>query len=99
MPNPDQANQVSRNAGILVNGTLDMSVIKELRIDVLKNWDTSYPILLFKPCHSFQGEKIDPSKNRQIPRPLFHRVKLLEDVVTFFETLYKQLRIEQVWLL
>jgi hypothetical protein len=75
-----------------------MSVIKELRNNVLKNWDTSYPLFLFKPCHAFQGETIHPSKNRQIPRHLFDKVKLLEDVVKHFKTLYKHLCIEHVWL-
>ncbi len=62
-------------------------------------WDTTYSVNVFPPAKAFDGEKIDPTKNRHILRLMFQGVPLIAELVKYFEEKYTNLEVRSGWII
>jgi hypothetical protein len=69
----------------IIQGRLQESWLTQLTQDICYNLDTTYSVNVFLPAKAFDGEKIDPTKNRHILRLMFQGVPLIAELVKYFE--------------
>ncbi len=83
----------------IIQGRLQESWLTQLTQDICINWDTMYSVNVFPPAKAFDGEKIDPTKNRHILRLMFQGVPLIADLMKYFEEKYTNLEVCSVWII
>jgi hypothetical protein len=88
--------KVNRN---MIQGHVEESKLRELTQDLHDYWDTTYSVNMFPPSKEFEGEKIDVTKNRHIPRANFWSIQRIAELVQVFEDKYKHLAIRSDWLI
>ncbi len=84
---------------IMIQGHLQESWLTQLTQDICYNWDTTYSVNVFPPAKAFDGEKIDPTRNRHILRVMFQGVPLIAELVKYFEEKYTNLEVRSVWII
>jgi hypothetical protein len=72
------------NQNVIPGCVIDLR-LTHLTQDIRNNWDTTYSVELFPPAKAFDGDKIDATKNRHIPRVKFMSVPLIAELVKYFE--------------
>ncbi len=77
------------------------NVLNNLTDDIKQQWDKDkYSVKKFPPAKVFDGDKIDPEKNRHIPRDRLHELPELNNLVDYFERLFTNLiEVRSVWLI
>jgi hypothetical protein len=66
--------------------------------DIQNNWDTTYSGAKYNPSKAFDGP-IDPASNRHLQKGSFRREPKMNEFVNVFETAYRNLRVNSVWLI
>jgi hypothetical protein len=98
--NPEAWQNVTRTVNKnIIQGRLQESWLTQLTQDICYNWDTTYSVNVFPPAKAFDGEKIDPTKNRHILRLMFQGVPLIAELVKYFEEEYTNLEVRSVWII
>ena len=85
--------------GRLGNTVGEYSINKDLSVDLLENWDTTYSATDFPPSKGFGGQPIDRELNRQIPFEELDERPLIKALVNTFEEIFPYLSIDRVALL
>jgi hypothetical protein len=67
----------------IIQGRLQESWLTQLTQDICINWDTTHSVNVFPPAKAFDGEKIDPTKNRHILRLMFQGVLFIAELVKY----------------
>ena len=78
--------------------TLPFHYVCDVSEDVTNNWDTTYSEQKYKPSKAFDGP-IDPASNRHLEKGSFRREQYMNTFVNVFETSYRHLRVNSVWLI
>lgn len=66
--------------------------------DIQNNWDTTYSESKFPPSKAFDG-KIDRSTNQHLQRNTFNKIPDMYDLVKYFESQYRCLKVDSAWLI
>ncbi len=72
--------------------------VRDISEDVQNNWDTTYSESKYSPSKAFDGP-IDPATNRHLQKDSFRREHNMNAFVNVFETSYRHLRVNSVWLI
>ena len=98
--NPNAWQNVTRKVNqIIIQGHLQESWLTQLTQDIYYNWITSYSVNVFPSAKTFDGEKIDPTKNRHTLPVMFQGVPLIAELVKHFEEKYTNLEVRSVWII
>ena len=85
-----------------ISGAISKEDIADLTSVLIDNngWEEMLGSKDYRPAPTqFQGTRIDSSTNRQINKSHFHNLPLIQQLVHIFEGKFKELSIEQVWLI
>ena len=72
--------------------------VRDISQDVQNNWETTYSESKFCPSKAFDGP-INPATNRHLQEDSFRREPKMSAFVNVFETSYRHLRVNSVWLI
>ena len=72
--------------------------VHDVSEDVLNNWDTTYSESKYNPSKAFDGP-INPATNRHLQKDSFRIEPKMKAFVNVFETSYRHLRVNSVWLI
>jgi hypothetical protein len=86
------------NQNVIPGCVIDLR-LTHLTQDIRDNWDSMYSVELFLPAKAFDGDKINATKKRHIPRVKIISVPLIAELVKYFEDKYTHLEVHSVWII
>jgi len=97
---PDSwSNHTRKQNRNMTMGGIAVSQMQNISTDIQNNWDTTYSESKFPPSKAFDGGKIDRSTNRHLQRNTWNNIPDMCDLVNYFESHYRRLRVDSVWLI